>query len=231
MSAALVLAAQCYARPQDSMFHILVPQELESNPNFFYPSGNEITPPLILTPVPFFRMREHLPVDFLQSPATLESLSYVCMPKEPLYPSLDFDTHTLSCNGRSLHLPPALLAVYAFFVLQKTECPYRSDVCPENCSACALTWPDVASKLDEIHHIYQCVEGRTSARGQTGIVHLSAANFRSSLSKLKKMLIQVFGHVVGTRLSILSTKKAQVAEYCLRIPRRQIFINSQRCDH
>ncbi len=38
MSAALVLAAQCYARPQDSMFHILVPQELEADP-FFLSGG------------------------------------------------------------------------------------------------------------------------------------------------------------------------------------------------
>ena len=64
MSAALVLAAQCYARPQDAMFHVLVPQELEANQAFFYPAGNEREDSITLTPVPFFRMREYLPSDF-----------------------------------------------------------------------------------------------------------------------------------------------------------------------
>lgn len=230
MSAALVLAAQCYARPQDSMFHILVPQELEGNPAFFYPDGRQDSGVLTLTPVPFFRMREHLPPGFLQSPGTLESLSYVCMPQKPLQLMLDHEQRSLSCEGKSLRLPPSLFAVYAFFARQQPDCPANHGLCPETCSACAMTWPEVAAKLNDILRIYETLEEKPLARGQTGIVHLSAENFRSSLAKLKRSLIQAFGPATGMRLCIVSLKSGHMARYCLRLPRTQIFTASQRCN-
>ncbi len=230
MSAALVLAAQCYARPQDSMYHILVSQEQEANQNFFYPTDAQNDTSLILTPLPFFRMREHLPADFLRSPATLESLSYACMPKQPLRLTLNLTTHSLSFEGKSLNLPPALFAVYAFFARQTPTCPRHTGICPGECSACAMTWPDVALKLNDILQIYQSVEEKSLARGQKGILHLAAENFRSTLAKLKKILAQAFGPATGRQMSIVSVQQEYGVGYCLRIPRTQIFIESQRCD-
>lgn len=231
MSAALALAAQCYARPQDSMFHVLVPQELETDQSFFFPTRSEKNDIITLTPVPFFRMREHLSSDFFRSPGTMETLSYVCMPQKPLHISLYLDECSLVCEGKTLRLPPALFAVYTFFAMRNIACPKNTSICSSECHICAVTWNSIALKRNEILHIYERIEGKSLARGSSGILNLSAANFRSSLSKLKKILIQAFGPTTGTRLCIVSINQNHSVAYCLRIPRMQISVESQRCDH
>ena len=226
MSAALALAAQCYARPQDSMFHVLVPPEKESDPQFFHPVAPMEDTCITLTPIPFFRMRNHLPPELLHSPATLETLSHICTPQPPLSLTLDMKKRLLCCEGRTLSLPPALFAVYAFFALEKALCPDSAALCPMECRACSLTWADVEAKRDDILLIYRCVETKNLARGQYGILHLSAANFRSTLAKLKKLLIQNFGENTGARLGIISERKNGAATYALRIPQKQIIIKN-----
>lgn len=228
MSAALALAAQCYARPQDSMFHVLVPPEQEADPQFFYPrlpQDGRVT----LTPVPFFRMREQLPPELLHSPASLEALSHVCMAQKPLRVELDFNTRSLNCEGRTLVLPPAIFAVYAFFAMEKAPCPKGAEFCPGTCRSCCLAWGDIEPRLAELAVIYQQVETKVLARGEGGILRLSAENFRSSLAKLKKLLTQCFGETAGTRLSIVSERRNGSAAYALRIPRMLICVVSQRC--
>lgn len=230
MSAALALAAQCYARPQDSMFHVLVPPELESNPEFFYPAPPFAEARVTLTPIPFFRMRGQLQPQLLHSPASLEELSQVCMPQKPLEVELDFVHRSLTCEGRSLALPPALFAVYAFFALEKAACPDAAELCPHGCRACAHAWADIEPRLGEMLNLYQQVETKALARGTSGILNLSAENFRSSLAKLRKLLVQTFGEHIGMRLSIVSERRGGAASYALRIPRGQMRIVPQRCE-
>ena len=230
MSAALALAAQCYARPQDSMFHVLVPPELESNPQFFYPCPPHGDVSVTLTPVPFFRMREQLPPELLCSPASLEALGHVCRPQAPINIELDFNSRSLACEGRSLAMPPALFAVYAFFALQKAPCPEGAALCPSECRACSFPWAGIEPRLGEMLALYQQVEDKALAHGSSGILHLSAENFRSSLAKLKKMLTKTFGETLGARLSVVSERRNKAAAYSLRIPRGQIRIEPQRCE-
>lgn len=228
MSTALALAAQCYARPQDSMFHVLVPPEQEADPQFFYPrlpQDGRVT----LTPVPFFRMREQLPPELLSSPASLEALSHACMPQAPLSVVLDFSRRSLACERRTLVLPPALFAVYAFFALKQVPCVQGVELCPAECRACSLGWNDIEPRLGELVGLYQMVETKALARGTSGILNLSPENFRSSLAKLKKLLTQCFGETTGTRLSIVSERRNGSAAYALRIPRALIRVVSQRC--
>lgn len=224
MSAALALAAQCYARPQDTMFHVLVPPEQESNPNFFYPRPPQADVHVSLTPVPFFRMRSQLSPALLHSPASLKALCHACTPQRPLHLTLDFRNRSVACEGHTLHLPPALFAVYAFFVLKKTSCPEETALCPEHCHACAMAWSDIEHQRDIMVQIYQRVEIQPLARGQSGILHLSANNFRSSLAKLKKTLTSGFGENTGSRLSIAAVRVGGVSRYHLRIPRTCLVI-------
>lgn len=230
MSTALALAAQCYARPQDSMFHVLVPPKQEADPQFFYPCVPFHDVHITLIPMPFFRMRNQLPPELLDSPASLETLSHVCRPQAPLHLKLNLYERSLSCEGYTLHLPPALFAVYAFFALKKAPCPKGAEICPTECRACSMRWGTIELKRNDIVHLYQMVEVKALARGQNGILHLSADNFRSSLAKLKKLFVQSFGETTGSRLSIVSTRRSGAAEYCLRIPRTQIATEPQRCE-
>ena len=231
MSAALALAAQCYARPQDAMFHVLVPPEQEANPQFFYPRPPLDDVRITLTPVPFFRMRNQLPPALLRSAASLDALNYACMPQTLLCLKINICERSLSCHGHTLRLPPALFAVYAFFALQNAPCPDGATICPAECRSCAMAWADIEPRRNDILRLYQMVEIKALARGRRGILHLSADNFRSALAKIKKILAQTFGEITGARLSIVSIKKNNVAKYSLRLPRRQISVEPQRCDH
>ena len=230
MSAALALAAQCYARPQDSMFHVLVPPEVESHPHFFYPCPPFADAEVTLTPVPFFRMRGQLAPELLRSPASLEALAPVCLPQKPLHVHLDMETRSLHCDGRTVSLPPALFAVYGFFARRHRPCPEGVCVCPAECRLCALSWEDIESRRDELAQFYRQVEGRALAHGSYGIRNLAVENFRSSLAKLKRILMQGFGEYAGTRLRIASERRQGTAMYSLRIPEGQICVTSQRCD-
>ena len=223
MSAALALAAQCYARTQDSMFHILVPPAYESDPHFFYPTSEDHEH-ITLTPIPFFRMRTQLPPELLQSPASLEGLAHVCMPLKPLLLLVDLSQRSLSCEGSTIFLPPSLFAIYAFFAMRERPCPESVKICPPDCGRCAVSWADIVPYRSEIVRLYELVETRAMARGGNGILHLSAENFRSSLAKLKKLLMHHFGESTGSRLSLVSIKQGKTAEYYLRIPKIQISI-------
>lgn len=230
MSTALALAAQCYARPQDSMFHVLVPPKQEADPRFFYPCPPQDDTCITLTPIPFFRMRDRLPQELLCSPTSLHALNQVCTPPEALHLKINMTERSLSCGGCTVRLPPALFALYAFFALEKAPCPGGASLCPGGCHACALTWADIEQRRKDILQLYQTVEARPLARGNRGILHLSADNFRSSLAKLKKILEQNLETAAASRVSIVSVRRDSAAGYCLRIPRRQISIEPQRCE-
>ena len=224
MSAALALAAQCYARPQDTMFHVLVPPEQEANPQFFYPRPSQEAVHITLTPVPFFRMRSQLSPALLRSPASLSALCHACTPQSPLRLTLDLHERSLACEGHILRLPPALFAIYAFFALKEAPCPSGVEFCPEHCHACAMAWSDIEQQRGDILRIYQTVETQPLARGQSGILRLSAENFRSSLAKLKKILTLGFGETLGLRMSLSAIKMDGASRYHLRIPRTHLVI-------
>lgn len=90
MSAYLALALTLYGRQQDTLSHVLVSEEFESNPKFFFPTkrsqtiairrGNEWdvgdtkTAQVELAEVPFVRLREHLGEWFTALDQTVEEI-------------------------------------------------------------------------------------------------------------------------------------------------------------
>lgn len=225
MSAALALAAQCYARAQDSMCHVLVSPQAEANPDFFFPDpeGKE---EVFLSPVPFFRMREQLPAEFFRTAATLQTISGLCR-TIPLQVHLDLGKNRLSCAGKEVVLSPVQLTLYAFFALQKAPCSEGALVCPEGCMACALSWEEIAGQRERLLRYYGALERKELAWGNSGILSLSAANFRSYRSKLHKLLCEKLGTVTGTALGIASGRRQKKTVYALRIPRSQISVQQK----
>ncbi len=226
MSAALALAAQCYARPQDSMCHVLVSPRAEADPGFFYPAPDGQEEDVFLTPVPFFRVRERLPAEFFSAAATLQTVSGLCQ-ATPLAVHLDLARYLLSCAGTDVVLPPVLLTLYAFFALQEAPCPEGTLVCPEGCMACALSWEEIARQRERMLHYYGVLERKELARGSRGILSLSAENFRSYRAKLHKLLCEKLGIVTGTSISIVSQRRQKTTVYALRIPRNQISVQQK----
>lgn len=240
MSAALALAAQCYARGRDRMFHVLVPAECEKNPDFFFPEGQWSAARVLLTPVPFFRMRQTLPDEFMQGTPSFSAVSSLCELSAQSRLRLSFATCTLVLGEKSLRLSPALFAVYAFFVLQNVEAGRKSAVGPGayGCGAssmdsaasaslepvAALSWQDIEALRPRIADIYARVHGSGLCRGNQGIANLSPENFRSYVSRIRTELCRVFGRETGLKAAIVSRRVGGVAVYKLPLPASRLEI-------
>ncbi|MDD6087826.1 MAG: CRISPR-associated ring nuclease Csm6 [Desulfovibrionaceae bacterium] len=225
MSAALALAAQCYARPWDSMFHVLVEPEEKMCASFFYPSADCADVRIILASLPFFRMRETLPSAMLQSSASLKALSAICIAPKPLSVHLDWENRALSCESKKVTLPPVEFAIYMFFAQKAAACPDGVEICPDTCRECALSVESVLKGSGEVAAIYQRIDKKALANGHNGILNLDMENFRIYRSRLNSRLKKAFGEQTGSRLCIVSQRISGSAVYSLRIPRRQIFFS------
>ncbi len=240
MSAALALAAQCYARGRDRMFHVLVPAECEKNPDFFFPEGQWCNARVLLTPVPFFRMRQTLPDEFMQGTPSFSSVSSLCELSAQSRLRLSFATCTIALGEKSLRLSPALFAVYAFFALQNMEAGKNGAAGPgaNGSGACrtesaasarlepvaALSWKDIELLRPRIAEIYARVHGSGLCRGNQGIANLSPQNFRSYVSRIRTELCRVFGRETGIRAAIVSRRVGGVVVYELLLPASRLEI-------
>jgi CRISPR-associated protein (TIGR02584 family) len=123
-------AASLFARPQDSLSHVLVePQPLEQHPEFFFPPKtprilhdrrNPGTPintadaNIVLADIPFVRLRQGLPLPLLQGAwsysETILRAQAAVMPPELI---LDPETQSVSCQGQIFSISPKPFAMYA----------------------------------------------------------------------------------------------------------------------
>ena len=229
MSAALALAAQCYARGRDSMFHVLVPTECEKSPDFFFPEGKWSGARVMLTPVPFFRMRHTLPDEFMHGAPTFSELGSLCELSAGRRLRLSFRSCTLALGARTIRLSPALFAVDAFFALQNRELGTKSgyDAEPHGAQAAttgtfepvaAMSWQDIEPLRARIADIHARVQGHGLCRGDRGIANLSPQNFRSYVSRIRTELCRAFGRETGLKAAIVSRRVDGVVVYELSLP-------------
>nr|WP_277424684.1 CRISPR-associated ring nuclease [Desulfovibrio sp. ZJ369] len=132
MSASLALAAQCYGREQDRLFHVLVAPHCETDAHFYYPSPDAAADAQItLAPVLFPRLRPHLPEALLRKPAfpqdMLRSFDASAAPSVHIY----IKERRVVVNGRLCILPPVLFALFLWFTRHK-----RAFACNGQCGTC-----------------------------------------------------------------------------------------------
>lgn len=194
MSASLALAAQCYGRKQDRLFHVLAAPHCEADARFFYPRpGEEGAARIILAPVPFPRLRAHLPASFLRRPCRPQELLARFSPSG--VPSLHICVRQrrVVVNGRSCALPPALFALLFWFARRKTEYP-----CDGQCPQCRERpcFADAAALLadaDGLARLYAQVRSSGAASSSTGILDLNQENFMAYKAKLNRLLRRDLG--------------------------------------
>jgi CRISPR-associated protein (TIGR02584 family) len=121
-------ALSLYGRPQDRLSHVLVNPPFQDHPGFFYPPpkprilyvapGNRPVRTdaarIVLTDIPFVRLRSGLPEGLLQGRASFTET--VAEAQEALGPPslvIDPERRQLLCRGRAVKLPPA---DFAFFL-------------------------------------------------------------------------------------------------------------------
>ncbi len=243
MGACLAVAAQCYARPQDRIFHVLITPEFESSSQFYYPppvsvplelQDNRTHTPYILEtryaevfllPLPFFSFRDRLTDNHLsrvESPAEL-MLSLVKEKRAELL--IDLTLNKIIWKGRELDIMPTPLAIYLFFALIKKNAP--CSISCQGCGTCTITREELLSNVQTITELYRqkippdhISEGIFTSDMQT----LTAESFNSHRNRINRELEKAFGHTEAKRLQIVTHGKRPGISYGIPLGKDRLRI-------
>lgn len=241
MGASLALAAQCYARPGDRLFHVLVsPPDFESQPDFFYPppvpaSLPRPAPPLpplstdqariTLAHLPLVRLRPCWPPSLLEQPQRPETfLAGLSLAHSPCL-RFHVRQRSLSLGGRTCRLPPVEFSLLFSFALHKLRFSCTGD-CPSGCTACYMDMPTVLEHGRKVEEIYRKVCTTSAARSTTGILNLSAENFMTYKAKLHRQLRQQLGEL-ASYAEIASHGTRPNVRYGLRLARGHMLMDEE----
>lgn len=222
MSACLSLAAQCYARPQDRIFHVLVSPEFERCRDFYYPPINpqkiEVTTkdnkPCImstshadvtLVPVPFFSLRGQLSEKVLKGPESPASLMLSVVREDEGDLVVDLVGKKIVWKGVECDMPARLLALFTFFSQWKKSSSCDLHDC-RDCKDCYMTYQDLRGKQEELTNVYKQIDPRKplDEMSDTGISALSASNFNSYKRNISKSFESTFGPYETQKIEIES---------------------------
>lgn len=231
MSACLALAAQCYGRAQDELFHVLVAPELEGDPRFFYPQSpdEEKAAHITLAHIPYFRLRSHLPSSFLHAPQMPETLlENASLSNSASFPSLTLNIphRTVCLKDKIVQLSPVFFALFLWFVQRKRE--YLCDGLCLQCQGheCFTEISTLLQKNLSIAEIYAKVKATSHFVSATGITDLSQENFLSYKSRLNKTLRTTF-ELMADYLEIHAYGQRPSVRYGIRIPKAFIHIEEK----
>ncbi len=216
MSAALTIAAQCFGRTGDVLFHVLVPPSLESS-GFFYPKPGspEADASIAIVRIPFFQLRDFLPREALERNMPAAVLPELM--QESMHVNLSISRRMIAWKKQTATLPPVLLAVMLFF-LSRRRCPVDAGLrCPDGCMQCAVSASDIEKEREAFALCYCLVAGSSPPRGGGGILSLSRGNFLAYRSRLASLLTERFG-LSGHLLGVQRLGKRRQALYCIRLP-------------
>lgn len=233
MGACLALAAQCYGRAQDMAFHVLVSAEFELIPHFFYPSKQDDFIPsrisgakplnrreaeITLVPMPFLRLRYHLPANLLQRVYDPDILFTVFETAVPMQPIKIFTAQCrIEITGQICSLPPVLFTLFLYFIIRSYETNN------ENCinEAHFIEISEILRDTEKIACIYGIITKTKFAKSNTGILHLTAENFRSYLTKLNKILTKIFNEQAkNIKISVCGVRPSM--RYGIRLAKQYI---------
>lgn len=236
MGASLALAAQCYAGAEDRLFHVLVSPAFESQPDFFYPPPGGVLlprpaprPPLdtrdarvTLAMLPFARLRPWLPPHLLQQPQAPESLlASLDMAGFPVL-CLHTKQRCVSVQGKNCVLPPVEFSLLLYFALRKRHFPC-SGSCHDCDNECFIELQTLFAESSHLAKLYRTVSTSTAASSTTGILNLSAENFRTYRAKLHRYLRQALGRDAPCA-EIVSRGVRPHVRYGLHLPRSRIIV-------
>ena len=242
MSSCLTLAAQMYGRSRDRLYHVLVSPEFESNRDFYYPPGTSKTIELRdqqgqpyfketryaqvnLIHVPFVSIREQLSPDMLREPKDPGTLMLSLVKEEKSRLCVNLVSKKIIYKNMEFDLMPARLALYAFFAIQKKNCPKDAETCG-TCTECFLDMQSIYDHQDQIAGLYRKISGTRPLEemSDTGIINLSGENFMMYKGKIKNDLLQRFGSYALKDLEIASVGTKPNTRYGIMTDKSKIEI-------
>ena len=243
MGACITVAAHCYGRPQDRMYHVLVSPEFESNRNFFYPPKasrlielrNPVTGEpyhketryarITLAAVPFFSIRAQLTDRMLKSPETPQVLMLSLVRDDRPELVINLRERKLVWKGREVDLRPAWISLYAYFGLVKKQAVCVRNDC-RGCATCHRSFPELSGQNDEIAKLYRPTgtNREIEVMGEGGIVDLSQENFRVYRSKINMELERSYGNHDLAQLQIVAYGVRPNKKYGIPLDRDRIHL-------
>lgn len=244
MGACLTVAAQCYARPQDRIFHVLVTPEFESSRDFYYPPP--VSVPLVLMdhksrtpytketryaevsliPMPFFSIRERLTDNHLKQPETPASLMLSLVREKKGELIIDMKSRKISWKGREMDLMPARMAIYAFFAFLKKGAECHAPAC-HGCESCTLPINLILDKdcnIAELYRKHLAPYRDHEGMSDSGIQGLTAENFNSYRNKINRDIENSFGASEARHLQITSHGRRPGVRYGMSLESERIRI-------
>ena len=243
MSSCLTLAAQLYGRPQDRIYHVLVSPEFESNRDFFYPPPvpteielrNSKGEPSIkstkyakinLVSMPFVSIRDKLSGKWLQMPQDSSSLILSLVRETKSQLVVNVPEKKVIYKKIELDLPPALFALYTFFVMRKTTCSLNIKGC-RTCRRCFLSIEEIFPHQEEITSLYQRVSRNVlllSEIANSCIDKVDKESFIQYKSKIKTKIKNTFGPYLLPKLEITSVGRRPDTKYGIALDKNRVKI-------
>jgi len=208
MSAYMMLAMMMYGREDDQLTHVLVPDEFETNPDFFFPpkhpqslpvrlAGNRLgivnTRDAIveLADIPFVRLRAALGAEIEKVEKGLQDLITIAQQKidrsQPDKLVIDLPRRQARFGTQPIALRGIRLALLAWYADTKvTYCVERERPVCGDCQACFQNPADDDARFQQL---YRQVYTRTQAQfDESGEGKLDPANLMAYHSKINKTL-------------------------------------------
>lgn len=242
MGACLAVAAQCYARRQDRIFHVLVSPEFEGSRHFFYPPRESVSIELkgkdgapffketryarvTLVPMPFFSIRDRLSDRLLKAPESPSALMLSLVREKRHELVVDLHGGTVAWKGRECDLMPAQMALYAFFALRKRESDCGRETC-RGCAGCTLAREQVLERAAEVAEIYRSISRvrPVEEMSRTGVACLDEENFKSYRSRVNGALERAFGPDEAAKIAIAAHGRRPGVRYGIPLDRERIRV-------
>lgn len=247
MGVLLTAVLQIYGRPDDRLYHVLVPPAFESHPDFFYiPMRPRLLAPhegrrlntrearIELAEIPYVRLRAFLSEELLRQELPFSELVSRAQRElralerpEPV--RVDAAGGRVRVGGTTVSLAPAQARLYAAFARIKAgHCvqPQR-----KTCGECIACYQEVSkANWGEVHRRLETLaEGRllspTDARGEE--TSLAVGRFRSLLSKTNRALAEGLGSErLAARYGIRSVRESGATRYGLAADKTLISVDS-----
>lgn len=157
--------AMCFfGRPWDKLYHVLVPEELETKDDFFYPL-NPSEDKIEIAELPFVRLYPKVKIE-AEAFAKLikEGQKAIDTARFPKRIGISFKDSSLIVGNTKYRLNPIYLALYRVFMTTKINCKKTSPC--EGCQECYLSLRDLCGQeafqivLEGLLKIYGPLSGR-----------------------------------------------------------------------